>query len=98
MNLGLAPMPNGMLHDNDVKSLAAFGEKIKATFSDNLAFGATAKASNVRENNALFSESNLFDNDRYSYYASDDDIINPTIEITLAHDQEFDLIRLRENI
>jgi alpha-L-fucosidase len=98
MNLGLAPMPNGMLHDNDVKSLAAFGEKVKATFSDNLAAGATAKASNVRENNALFSEKNLFDNDRYSYYASDDNVLSPSIEITLAHDQEFDLIRLRENI
>lgn len=98
MNLGLAPMPNGLLHDNDVKSLAAFGEKLKATFADNLAAGATAKASNIRENHAKFSEKNLFDNDRYTYYASDDDVLNPTIEINLAHDQEFDLIRLRENI
>src|SRR5690606_20021928 len=98
MNLGLAPMPNGLLHDNDVKSLAAFGEKIKATFSDNLATGATAKASNIRENNDLFAEKNLFDQDRYSYYASDDQVLNPSIEINLAHDQEFDIIRLRENI
>jgi len=98
MNLGLAPMPEGILHDNDVKSLAAFGEKLKATFSDNLATGATAKASNLRQNHSKFSESNLFDNDRYSYYASDDNVLDPTIEITLAHDQEFDLIRLRENI
>lgn len=98
MNLGLAPMPNGLLHDNDVKSLAVFGEKLKATFSDNLAAGATAKASNLRENSAKFAEKNLFDNDRYSYYASDDNVLNPTIEINLAHDQEFDLIRLRENI
>src|SRR5690606_41493135 len=29
MNLGLAPMPEGILHPNDVKSLAAFGRKIK---------------------------------------------------------------------
>jgi len=98
MNLGLAPMPNGLLHDNDVKSLTAFGEKIKATFSNNMADGATAKASNVRENHEKFSEKNLFDNDRYSYYASDDNVLNPSIEITLAQDEEFDLIRLRENI
>ena len=98
MNLGLAPMPEGVLHDNDVKSLAAFGEKIKATFAENLAAGAQAKASNVRQNNEKFNVQHLFDQDRYTYYASDDNVHNPSIEITLPTEQEFDLIRLRENI
>ena len=98
MNLGLAPMPEGYLHENDVKSLEGFGKKIKETFAVNMAKGATAKASNVRENHAQFSEKNLFDEDRYSYYASDDQVLKPSIEITLAGEKEFDLIRLRENI
>ncbi|ULT22209.1 hypothetical protein KUH03_22345 [Sphingobacterium sp. E70] len=29
MNLGLAPMPSGTLHENDVKSLKAFGKRSK---------------------------------------------------------------------
>jgi len=98
MNLGLAPMPEGKLHDNDVKSLKAFGEKIKNTFGDDLSVGAIASASNVRENHAQFAEQNLFDHDRYSYYASDDSVLNPQIEIDLLAPKEFDLIRLRENI
>ncbi len=98
MNLGLAPMPDGYLHENDVKSLAAFGEKLRLTFAYNLAEGASATASNTRENHAQFSTKNLFDGDRYSYYASDDKVLDPSLEITLAKEQIFDLIRLRENI
>lgn len=98
MNLGLAPMPDGVLHENDVRSLKAFGNKIQKTFAKNLAEGSSAKASNVRQNHQEFGTQNLFDQDRYSYYASDDQVLQPSLEITLPQAQEFDLIRLRENI
>ena len=98
MNLGLAPMPEGYLHDNDILSLKAFGQKLKQTFSVNLAAQATAKASNVRGNNQRFGTTNLFDADRYSYYAADDSELQPELEIDLGSSQTFDLIRIRENI
>lgn len=98
MNLGLAPMPEGYLHDNDILSLKAFGQKLKQTFSVNLAAQATAKASNVRGNNQRFGTANLFDADRYSYYAADDSELQPELEIDLGSSQTFDLIRIRENI
>lgn len=98
MNLGLAPMPEGYLHQNDVKSLAAFGRKLEKTFAVNLAKGAEIKASNVRANSDVFSPLNLLDDDRYTYYASDDQIHNPVLEVSLEKEQEFDIIRLRENI
>ncbi len=98
MNLGLAPMPEGYLHDNDILSLKAFGQKLKQTFSVNLAAQATAKASNVRGNNQRFGTANLFDADRYSYYAADDSALQPELEIDLGSSQTFDLIRIRENI
>lgn len=98
MNLGLAPMPAGYLHANDVKSLEAFGRKIEKTFGNNLAEGAEVKASNVRGNAEKFETKWILDDDRYSYYASDDDVLEPELEITLPEEQEFDLIRLRENI
>lgn len=98
MNLGLAPMPDGYLHPNDVKSLEYFGRKVNETFHINLAKGATAKASSVREDSKEFAIQNIFDNDRYSYYAPADGIFTPSIEINLEDNQEFDIIRLRENI
>jgi len=98
MNLGLAPMPDGYLHDNDVKSLEHFGRKIRKTFAQNLASGATITASNTRGNADRFSTKNLLDGDRYSYYAPDDGVLSPTLEIALPAEREFDIIRLRENI
>lgn len=98
MNLGLAPMPAGYLHANDVKSLEAFGRKVEKTFENNLAEGAQIKASNVRGNSDKFGTKWLLDDDRYSYYASDDDVLEPELEITLPSEQAFNIIRLRENI
>lgn len=98
MNLGLAPMPDGYLHENDVKSLAAFGQKVEQTFKKNLAGGAKIVASNVRGKAKTFAPSNLLDADRYSYYASEDNVHNPTLEIQLPVETSFDIIRLRENI
>lgn len=98
MNLGLAPTPDGYLHENDVKSLTYFGRKLEKTFKENLAANATIKANNVRSNAEKFGPHNLLDDDRYSYYASDDNVINPVLEINLPTPQEFDIIRLRENI
>ncbi|WP_164111323.1 MULTISPECIES: alpha-L-fucosidase [Sphingobacterium] len=98
MNLGLAPMPEGILHANDVLSLAAFGKKIEMTFSSNLAKNARATTSSNRGKSSEFALSNLFDDDRYSYYAPDEGVLNPVIEVTLPNAVIFDIIRLRENI
>lgn len=98
LNLGLAPMPNGYLHPNDVQSLQAFGEKVKATFKVNFAKDALVSASNVRGQSSKFSAQQVIDDDRTTYYASDDEVLNPLITIRLKRPTTFDLIRLREYI
>lgn len=99
MNLGLAPMPSGTLHENDVKSLHAFGKKVKETFRNNLAKGATVTASNTRNGDAkIYGTSFITDEDRYSYWATDDTKTDATLEIALKSAATFDLIQLRENI
>ena len=98
LNLGLAPMPEGVLHPNDVKSLKFFGEKLEKTFSKNLTKGAKATSKQLRGSSSEFALKNIFDADRYSYYAPKDEVLNPEIEITLKGVQEFDIIRIRENI
>src|SRR5690606_30679373 len=98
MNLGLAPMPEGILHPNDVKALQYFGRKLRKTFETNLAKGAVATSTSLRGNSAVFAPANIFDGDRYSYYAPEDGVFTPEIEVTLDGEKEFDIIRLRENI
>ncbi|MEC3880622.1 alpha-L-fucosidase [Parapedobacter sp. 10938] len=99
LNLGLAPNTDGLLHPADVAALEGFGIKLTETFATNLAAGAQFEASNVREGDTgHFGPDNLLDDDRYSYWASDDDMTSPELIIDLGSTKTFDLIRLRENI
>ncbi len=99
LDLGLSPDRRGLLSDNDVKSLKDFGWQLKQTFSKNLAKGATLTASNVRGGNLQkFGPAHLLDNDRYSYWATDDRIKTPQLILDLHQKKLFNVIRLRENI
>ncbi len=96
LDLGLAPDQRGLLHENDVKSLAEFGAILQQTFSVNLAQGAKIKASNVRGKE--FAPNKLLDVDRYSYWATEDKMTTPEVIFTLKKSASFNVIRLRENI
>ncbi len=99
LDLGLAPDRRGMLNERDVASLKAFGDILRKTFAVNLAKGAKLTASNIRGKNALkFGPAHLLDNDRYSYWATDDNITTADLTLTLPKPQTFNVIRLRENI
>lgn len=99
LDLGLAPDQRGLLHENDVAALKGFGELLEQTFAVNLAKGARLKASNTRgKNEKAFGASRLLDEDRYSYWATDDEVKTPELNIQLAGNKTFNVIRLRENI
>jgi alpha-L-fucosidase len=99
LDLGLSPDRRGLLYDSDVNSLNQFGKIIKETFAVNLAKGATLKASNVRGgDHAKFGPQNLLDDDRYSYWATDNKIKTPELIVNLHRSKTFNVIRLRENI
>lgn len=99
LDLGLEPDQRGLLNDDDVNKLKEFGDLLKSTFAINLAKGATLKASNVRGNNAAkFGAAHLLDNDRYSYWATDDKVHTPELVFDLHKKKTFNVIRLRENI
>lgn len=99
LDLGLAPNRKGLLDQHDVVSLQAFGDLLKQTFSTNLAKGAIFTASNIRGNNPQkYGPSWLTDNDRYSYWATDDSVTEPYLIVDLGKPTTFNVIRLRENI
>ncbi|WP_214070325.1 alpha-L-fucosidase [Mucilaginibacter sp. dw_454] len=99
LDLGLSPNRLGLLDDHDVTSLAEFGNIVKETFKINLAKGATITASNVRGKNKLkYGPANLVDNDRYTYWATDDNVTTPQLILNLHQPKTFNVVRLRENI
>jgi alpha-L-fucosidase len=99
LDLGLSPDKNGHLTSEDVNDLRDFGTIIRETFATNLAKGASFKASNIRAHNpAKFGPQFLTDNNRYSYWATDDAVTKPELTIDLHKPTTFNVIRLRENI
>ena len=99
LDLGLSPDRSGMLHAQDVESLRAFGALLQQIFSVNLVRGARFTASNIRGNNpGKYGPAFLVDNDRYSYWATDDAVSTPELLIDMGKPQTFNVIRLRENI
>jgi alpha-L-fucosidase len=99
LDLGLSPNRDGLLDDNDVASLKKFGDLLKQTFAINLLKGAGFTASNIRGNNKLkFGPAFLTDNDRYSYWATNDSVKTPSLTADLHTLKTFNVIRLRENI
>ncbi|WP_442590278.1 discoidin domain-containing protein [Pedobacter sp. AW31-3R] len=99
LDLGLSPNREGRLDDTDVNSLKQFGEILKQTFALNLAKGARLTASNVRGGNkAKFGTQFLLDDDRYSYWSTDDKVTTPSLTVDMGTAKSFNVIRLRENI
>ncbi len=99
MNLNVPPDRRGRIHENDVKSLEGFGRLLQATFGTDLSRGAKALASNVRGGDSrAFGPSNLFDNDRETYWAVDDGVTTPEIVLEFAQPVTFNIVRLREAI
>lgn len=99
LDLGLSPDTRGLLHANDVESLTKFGELKKAIFSTNVAKSATLNVSTTRGNaEKQFGAQHLIDEDRYSYWATDDSVHTGDITLTWSDPQTFSVIQIRENI
>lgn len=99
LDLGLSPTPEGILHPDDVKALATFGQFLKQVFARNLAKEATISVSNLRGHlSKPFGTANLTDGDRYSYWATDNNVHQATATLTFKKPVRFSLIQLRENI
>lgn len=99
LDLGIAPNTSGLLHPNDVKALKDFGDFLKQLFADNLAKKAVITASEIRgADNNSFGTKNLIDDDRYSYWATNDDVKKGSLTLEWKKEQTFNIIRLRENI
>jgi alpha-L-fucosidase len=99
LDLGLSPDQRGLLNESDVAALKGFGQLVRKTFAVNLAAGAKLTASNIRGGNkTAYGPQLLLDNNRYSYWATDDSVTTPQLILDLGGNKTFNVIRLRENI
>ena len=96
--LNVPPDRRGRLHEEDVAALKQYGEILRDTFRTNLAAGARLKASNFRGGDRSYAPERLLDGDRYTYWATDDGVTTPDLEIELSKERRFNVIRLRENL
>ena len=97
LNLNLPPDRRGQINEHDIQSLREFRGIFNATFAANLAHPARLFPSNVRGGDTRrFGARNLLDNDRATYWATDDSVTTP--ELVLAFDQPvtFNVVSLRE--
>lgn len=72
--LNVPPDRRGLIHENDIRSLKGFRDILDREFKTNLATGAKATASSVRGKSKMFDAANVIDENKDSYWATDDDI------------------------
>ena len=96
MLLNLPPDTRGQISDNDVKSLGQFRKVLDETFAKDLTRGAKASASNTRDGESRFAASNVIDNNRETYWSTDDEIKTPELTLDFAKATTFSVARIRE--
>jgi alpha-L-fucosidase len=96
--LNVPPNRHGRIEQADAESLKEYWQTIQRTFATNLASGAELVPSNVRGNSPKFGVANLLADDPDRYWATDDRVISPNVEIRMPRPASFDVIRLKEHI
>lgn len=96
--LNIPPDRRGLIHENDVKSLQGFRSLLDSRFAKNIAQDAKITADSYRGKSKQYSPDNMIDNDKNSYWATDDNVINSGFEITFENPEEISYILLQEFI
>jgi alpha-L-fucosidase len=91
-------MPNGLIHENDEKAALEFAATVKASFAENLAENQRVSASNVRGDSKLFGTENLIDNNKDTYWATDDSVTISSLTIAFEKPTLFNRFMVQEYI
>ena len=91
-------MPNGLINELDQKAVLAFAKAVKQAFSVNLTNNANAVASNTRAHDKKFGADLAIDKNKNTYWATDDNIINPSLTINFPSAVSFNRLLLQEYI
>jgi alpha-L-fucosidase len=75
--------PRGLVNENDSEQLIGFAVKLQSVFTDELAAGNKASASNTRGSSKKYAASNINDRDKNTYWATDDNVTTASVQIDL---------------
>ncbi len=93
--LNVPPDKNGLIHENDIKSLQGLKFLIDNTFKNNLINKAKVRTSNENKNHKA---KYILDNNYDTYWTTEDTITSAWIEIILPKQKNFNCIMIQENI
>ena len=96
--LNVPPDRRGLIHENDAAVLHQLGERSRATFQENLASGAKAKATHTKGNDAKFDAAKTVDKGTDTYWTTDDWTTAAEIEYDLGAKKRFSLAMLQEHL
>ncbi|MFW5831702.1 MAG: discoidin domain-containing protein, partial [Prolixibacteraceae bacterium] len=96
--LNIPPDRRGLLHENDVKALEGWKKLLDEAFDENLAENASVKASAVRGNSEEYAPENMLDDDKTTYWSTDDEVTGASFEIDLEKKQEMNYLVIQEYI
>jgi alpha-L-fucosidase len=96
--LNLPPDRRGLINEKDVESLRGMRAILDATFARNLAADGWARASGVRRGSDRFAAANVLDGDPGTAWSTNDGVTGGSIEISLAKEETFNVVRVSEAI
>lgn len=96
--LNIPPDKRGLIHEKDVAALKAWRKLIDDTFRTNLAAKAPATASAYRGKSPDYAATNVTDEDKNTYWTTDDGTTTAFVEIDLGEEQQVSYILLQEYI
>ena len=94
--LNLPPDTRGLIHENDIKRLNELKKYLDEAFGTDLADKASAKATNTRGKS--FDANKVIDTDSKTYWATDDDILNASLELDFGNPIEVNAVLIQEFI
>ncbi|WP_338586857.1 alpha-L-fucosidase [Paenibacillus sp. Y5S-9] len=94
--LNLPPDQRGRIHENDAKRMQELGDRLRATFHHNLAFGGHATASESLDEK--HDATRVLDGDKMTYWCPSEGTEHAAIELDLLEEHTFDTILLQEHI
>ncbi|MDR6562375.1 alpha-L-fucosidase [Arcicella sp. BE140] len=91
-------MPNGLIHETDEKNVLAFAQARREAFSKNLLINTKNQATNVRGKSSQFAPQKAFDQNKESYWATDDSITKASLTMSFAKPTAFNRFLIQEPI
>jgi alpha-L-fucosidase len=94
--LNIPPDRRGLIHENDINALKGLRSIIDREFKNDLCASADVDASSERGN--AFSATNVIDGNKETYWATEDNLVNGSLEFSFGQPKEVKYVVLQEYI